>query len=230
MKALFMISMILGAFGIPPRLSAQQGEATVPPPAAEASVADVSRRLAGVEARIRMSSGSQTELHLERLRLLYFLSVADEDFIPPALHQIDMLEEGGAGAPDLPGVLEAFGAAIEVVRGKHAFWPMSKVSHVRDGLKVLDALLARSPDLAEARYLRLLSCYYLPFFFGRGDTVTEDLEALSDLLLVRPPLMSWDAYDAVVDFVITRGELGGQRRSALAAAQEMARPGGGEVP
>ena len=227
MKGLVMVSVFLGAFGIPSRVWAQgEGEAT-PPPAVEASVADVSRRLAGVEARIRMSSEPRTELHLERLRLLYFLSVADEGFIPVALEQIETLQKSGADIPHLLEVLEAFGAAIEVVRGKHAFWPMSKVAHVRDGLEILDGLLARSPDLAEARYLRLLSCYYLPFFFGRGDTVKEDLEALSYLLLARPPLMSWDAYDAVVDFVMTSGELGGQRRSELAAAQEMARPGGG---
>ncbi|NNF26772.1 MAG: hypothetical protein HKN73_06115 [Gemmatimonadetes bacterium] len=181
-------------------------------------MAEVSRLLAGVDARLRMGEDHDGALGLERLRLLYFLTVADEAFIPVAVQQIDALE--GTDAPDsvVAPVLEAFRGALEVVRGKHAFWPHDKVGHVRNGLARLDQVVEIRPRLVEARYLRLLSSFYLPFFFRRGDTVDADMDSLADLLLERPPRMSAEAYRAVTDFVLDHGKLDPDRKARLSAA------------
>lgn len=188
------------------------------PPQDGTSVAEVSRLLAGVDARLRMGQDHDGALSLERLRLLYFMTVADEAFIPVAVEQIDAMERTHAPDSAVAPVLEAFRGAIEVVRGKHAFWPHDKVGHVRGGLARLDRVVETRPRLVEARYLRLLSSFYLPFFFGRGDTVDADMDALADLLLERPPRMSTEAYRAVTDFVLDHGELEPDRKARLSAA------------
>ena len=215
-----MLVAVFVAISLP--RSAESQESPPPPQENGTSVAEVSRLLAGVEARLRMGADEGGGLALERLRLLYFLSVADEGFIPIAGEQIEALGGQGSDDPDLTFVLQAFGAALEVVRGKHAFWPHHKVGHVRTGLSRLDAVIEDRPQLVEARYLRLLSAFYLPFFFGRGDTVEADMAALADLLLERPPRMSAEAYRAVTDFVIDHGELDADQRTRLAEASGQA--------
>jgi hypothetical protein len=182
--------------------------------------------LAGVDARLRMGADEDGALVLERLRLLYFLSVADEAFLPVAVEQIEDMEgrwvEDADGArsdgSEVVDILEAFRGALEVVHGKHAFWPHQKVAHVRTGLADLDRVVQARPDLVEARYLRLLSAFYLPFFFGRGDSVESDMDALATLLVERPRRMSDAAYRAIIDFVVDHGELDEERRDRLLAA------------
>jgi hypothetical protein len=53
---------------------------------------------------------------------------------------------------------------------------------LNEGLPLLDELVIRHPSKVEIRYLRLLSCYFLPRFLGRGDTVQEDARTLAVLL------------------------------------------------
>nr|HOX53239.1 hypothetical protein [Fibrobacteria bacterium] len=68
------------------------------------------------------------------------------------------------------------------VAAKHALWPPRKLEHLERAAPLLDSAVARSPNHPEIRYLRLMSCYYLPFFFGRKASVEEDFRALARLL------------------------------------------------
>lgn len=142
---------------------------------------------------------------------MYVLSVSEEKLIDQALDEVVSLRES-ADSPEDPvvAVAEAYAGAFKVVRGKHAFWPRGKWNHVQDGLDVLDALVELHPDEPEVRYLRLVSCYYLPFFFRRGGTVDTDLRDLLELLPRGPGVLSAHAYPLVVDFVV---EASGERFS-----------------
>lgn len=217
-----MLGVSLALAFTPRPASSQSSDSPDPPQEDATSVAEVSRLLASVDARLRMEEDRDGRLGLERLRLLYFLSVAEEEFVAVALDQADALDARADLDTEIASVLEAFRGALEVVRGKHAFWPHHKVGHVRTGLGRLDRVLEGRPHLVEARYLRLLSAFYLPFFFGRGDTVDADLDVLAELLLERPPHMSTEAYRAVADFVLDHGELDEAQKVGLSAA--VARP------
>lgn len=211
-----MLGLALVAFW-PPIPGRAQQEPILLPQSEETAVLEVSRRLARVDARLRAETErvGTRELRLERLRLLYFLSVAEERYMVLAEGEIAWLREAGAPEP----VLRAFAGALEVVRGKHAFWPHDKVGHVRGGLAVLDEAIRRAPESRDVRYLRLLSCFYLPFFFGRGDTVDEDLGALAGLLTRGPGSLSPGSYVAVADFVLLHAELTDGERDALRASR-----------
>lgn len=210
-----MTGLLLGALWIPVPGRAQSVSGDVPQ-SEEDAVLEASRRLSRVDARLRLPIDEPTRrsLRLERLRLLYFLSVAEEGYLDLAELEIEALRESRAPA----AALLAFEGALEVVRGKHAFWPHDKIGHVRDGLAVLDRAVVAAPQSRDARYLRLLSCFYLPFFFGRGDTVEEDLAALARLLTRGPGTLSPASYAAVGDFVLRHARLSPPVREALAMA------------
>jgi hypothetical protein len=87
-----------------------------------------------------------------------------------------------AAGSTLAATLTAYEGALATLRAKHALWPPRKLQHLRAGLAVLDATIEAHPEHAEARYLRLMSCYYLPSILGRGGSVQEDFAALARLL------------------------------------------------
>ena len=115
---------------------------------------------------------------LAELRALYIEAGDRREAIDDAQALIDRLQPEVKAEP----VVEAFGGAFEVVRAKYSFWPFSKLKHVRHGLPVLDRLVEDHPDDVEIRFLRLVSCYYLPGIMGRKGTVRADLSELCDLL------------------------------------------------
>lgn len=195
--------------------AAQETPPSAPPEAPETQL-DMSRRLSLVEAQIRAAGGQPVApLRLERVRLLFSLSVAQEAYIEIARDEIARLEQSH---DSLFAVLEAHRGALDVVEGKHAFWPHSKVSHVRRGLHRLDALVAQHPNEPEIRFLRLVGCYFLPFFFGRGDTAQEDIRALAQLLPETQGTFSEAAFQATVDFLLDYGDLPSDQEKVLLEA------------
>lgn len=158
---------------------------------------------------------------LSQLRVLFMESVEQEGAIDRA---VALLAEQPAPRPP---IIEAYDALFEIMRANHAFWPGKKMQHLNAGLPTLDRLTERHPDHAEIRYLRLMSCYYLPRMLGRGWSVEEDFRALARLLPDAsrdfPPAM----YRGMVDFVsawehLTEAERLGLQRAL--AQQESGRP------
>lgn len=168
------------------------------------------------------SAGAQAPLPgartgLEQVRHLYYEAIQSERAIPRGLAEVERqrthTRDAGARA-----TLTAYVGAFTLLRAKHGAWPPDRLRHTRRGLATLDSLIAAHPDHAEARYLRLMSCYYLPRILGRGWSVREDFASLSRLLPgVRgdyPP----DLYQAIVRFVLENGHPSPEQRAALEAS------------
>lgn len=120
---------------------------------------------------------------LQRLRIVYFLGLEEELYLDRLDRETDRFRELHPDRGEVvEATLQAYEAAAEVLRAKHAFWPGSKTGHLRTGLAALDGLVEANPVHPEVRYLRLVSTAYLPFFFGRGDGAREDARVLARLL------------------------------------------------
>ena len=121
---------------------------------------------------------------IQRLRTLYLLAIEDEERIAEA-DRFRLAFGREAVVPDSEGgaaVVEAYGGALEVLRAKHAFWPNTRMRHLRAGLSELDAAVERHPRAVEIRYLRLVSTAFLPGILGRSGTAREDLAVVAHLL------------------------------------------------
>lgn len=135
-------------------------------------------QLARIEKRIAADTGD-ARARMDRLRALYFLSVSEASLLPEAERSLAWLVERSRIGADLR---DAYKGAFEVVRAKHDLWPPAKLDALKRARPLLDGAVARSPDQVEIRFLRLMSCYYLPFFFGRSWSVEEDFGRLAKLL------------------------------------------------
>jgi hypothetical protein len=154
---------------------------------------------------------------VQGVRQLYGQALTSERGIPRGLAEVERLR-AGTRDPYALATLTAYTGAFTVLRAKHGIWPPDRLRHTRNGLAVLDSVIAAHPRHAEARYLRLMSCYYLPGIFGRGWSVRDDFAALARLLpSVRgdyPP----DLYQAIVRFVMEHGHPSPEQRAALQAS------------
>ncbi len=194
------------------------------PPKAPASGDPMFRQgqahLTELERRIARDTGN-AQLRHERLRNLYFLSVADKKWLGQAGQSLSWLERRDAIGSDLR---DAYKGAFDVVRAKHALWPPAKLDFLKRAEPLLDSAAARSPDDVEVRYLRLMSCYYLPFFFGRSWSVKSDFDALARLLPTATGSLPPGLLATVTKFVLDKhGSLTPAQRTRLQATHEASR-------
>ena len=154
-------------------------------------------------AAVSRSAAQDYVREIQEVRNLYLASAEDASLIDSAFSVLD-----GMSAEMRKSVMaRAYSGALVVMRAKHAFWPGRKLKHVRRGLRVLDELVLEYPRHAEVRYLRLISCYYLPGLFKRGASVADDFRVLSEVVVDLSNVLEPDLYADLIVFLIEKGEL-----------------------
>jgi hypothetical protein len=154
---------------------------------------------------------------LDQVRHLYYEAVQSERSIARGVAEVER-QRGGTRDPTVRATLTAYAGAFILLRAKHGVWPPDRLRYTRQGLQVLDSLIAEHPAHAEARYLRLMSCYYLPRILGRGWSVRDDFAALARLLPGIRAQYPPDLYRAIVQFVLQNGSPTREQRAALEAS------------
>ena len=165
-----------------------------------------------------LASGGPPPDPLTQLRDEYAAAVDDPEAIERGLAEVAALRRSQArGAAPTMATVTAYEGALITLRAKHAAWPPTKLRHLRAGLAILDGVVAHYPHHAEARWLRLMSCYSLPGMLGRKRSVSEDFSALAALLPDARAGLPPDEYLPMVSFVIERGSLSPVERARLEA-------------
>ena len=141
-----------------------------------------------------------THTYTLQVRDLYLAGVEKEEAIEQGLELIE-------ASPEKTNLLHAYRAALIVLKAKHAFWPQKKMKFLNEGIPELNELVELYPDHIEIRYLRLLSCYYLPRFLGMSSSVREDAQLLTTLLPDARKNYPPELYQSMVRFVKENREL-----------------------
>lgn len=115
------------------------------------------------------------EVTLDDIRVMYIDAIYER---VPVRDVLDAIERTRATSTEGLDLLAVYRGAATVLRARDAVWPGSKLKYTRRGLAALDDAVALHPDNVELRFLRLISCYRLPGFLGRGWSVDEDMEIL----------------------------------------------------
>jgi hypothetical protein len=159
---------------------------------------------------------------MERLRSLYVAAVEEEAAIDRGLAEVAALRArpGTASGSDDAATLAAYEGALVTLRAKHATWPPARLRYLRRGFAVLDSVVAAHPDHAEARYLRLMSGYYLPGILGRGGAVREDFAAVARLLPAVRSRYPDEVYREIAGFLLENGPLPAADRRELERSLE----------
>lgn len=164
------------------------------------------KELGLAEARINRHPDSLAP-HLDRLRILFVLGVKEEKYLALGTEEIEILKRKFGKDAKGQNLLLGYAGAIQTVQAKHGFNLKRKWKNLESGLPILDTAVARDPEQAEIRYLRLVNNYYLPFFLGRKSLVKEDFFALARLLPVSSDQFPAKWFLNVAGFVAEKGKL-----------------------
>ena len=141
---------------------------------------------------------------LRNARKQFYAAIEDKKQIEPAIKRFERIEQV---EPKYAGRTQVYIGALFALRGKHTFFPHTKLKWARRGLAMMDSGLKKSPNDIEALFIHGTTCYYLPFFFRRGDDAQRDFRKIVKL-------MPWqiDAYDPklitnVVAFLLENAKL-----------------------
>ncbi len=72
-------------------------------------------------------------------------------------------------------VVDAYLGSLDLLESARTFAVWRKHTLAADGLEKLDAAVNRAPDNLEARFVRALTTWHLPFFFHRKEQAEQDL-------------------------------------------------------
>ena len=123
------------------------------------------------------ASDESAEETLEVARKQFYAAVEDKKQIEPT---IKLFERIGRIAPKYAGRVQVYIGALVSLRAKHAFFPYTKLKWAKRGLAIMDRGLKKAPNDIEALFIHGTTCYYLPFFFKRGDEAQRDFRKLSN--------------------------------------------------
>lgn len=111
-------------------------------------------------------------------RKLFYASVDDKQNIEPAIEIFNRLME----SDKYKGRAQVYIGALTALRGKHSLLPHSKWKWANKGLDIMDKGLSMAPDDAEALFIHSSTCFFLPFFFNRGDEAQQNFKHILEVL------------------------------------------------
>ena len=149
---------------------------------------------------------------LRNARKQFYAAIEDKKLVEPTIKLFGRIEQL---APKYAGRTQVYIGALIALKGKHAFFPHTKLKWAKQGLAMMDNGLKKSPNDIEALFIHGTTCYYLPFFFRRGDDAQRDFRKIIKLM---PQHI--DTYDPklitnVVAFLLENAKLTDEEKTYL---------------
>lgn len=128
---------------------------------------------------IFLTAKSYESEKLTKARNYFYEAVNDEKKLKEA---IGLFKEIIKEKPELKGLAITYIGSLEMLKGKHAFWPTTKLKHVDSGLEIMDNGIKQDPDNIESLFIYGSTCHYLPFFLGKSSLADSKLRKIVDII------------------------------------------------
>ncbi len=171
---------------------------------------------AGAYARAEAPGDASEQQALEQARLLFYASVEDKHQIEPAIAAFEALIRM---QPGREGRARTYLGALAALKGKHSRSPYDKWRWANRGLRMMDAGVAMDPEDIEALFIHSSTCYFLPFFFHRGDDAQAKFRTLVRLLPDKYAQVDRPLLANVIRFIVERARLEPAEQSAIEQLQ-----------
>ena len=160
----------------------------------------------------RAIASGPVEETLKSARKQFYAAIEDKKQIEPT---IKLFERIAQVKPSYTGRTQVYIGALVALKGKHAFFPHTKLKWAKRGLAIMDNGLKKNPTDLEALFIHGTTCYYLPFFFRRSDDAQRDFKEI----IKRMPL-EVHTYDPnltihIVAFLLENAELASNKKTYL---------------
>lgn len=153
---------------------------------------------------IGIAAKESVEVLLKRAREKFYVAVEDKKHIEPAMK---LFEQIAREEPKYAGRAEVYMGALVALKGKHAFFPHTKLKWAKRGLAIMDDGLKKTPADIEALFIHGMVCYHLPFFFQRGDDAQRDFKEIIKQMPSQMHLYDSELVDNIITFLLEKAKL-----------------------
>ncbi len=158
---------------------------------------------------------------LKKGREQFYAAVKDEKQIEPT---IKLFERIAFLEPKHSGTSQVYIGALVALKGKHAFFPHTKLKWVKRGLSIMDSGLKKNPNNIEALFIHGMTCYYLPFFFRRSDDAQRNFKEIIKQMPLERHAYSPKLIRNVVAFLLEHAKLTTKEKIYLQSVKSKLRP------
>ncbi|HET6675502.1 MAG TPA: hypothetical protein VFG71_09195 [Nitrospiraceae bacterium] len=114
---------------------------------------------------------------VDRARRLYYEGIAGNK---EALAESDRLFTALHRTTPVSSLVRAYYGSHRLLAAAKAWAPWEKYALSKEGLTELDAAVTNASHETEVRFVRAMTTYHLPFFFGRREQSAEDFALLAE--------------------------------------------------
>lgn len=165
-----------------------------------------------------VSAKDLSESKLKNIRYYFYAGIDKEEYLDSLDSFISQIIKD-KNSPDY-ALLVAYRGAGKSVRAVHTFWPISKLSYVKDGLIDLDYAVQKDPKNIEVRFLRFSVLDNLPGFLGYSADANTDAKELYKIL-VSSLRKKDELLSDVIDYLINSNRLSKSENAKLKTMYEL---------
>ncbi len=152
---------------------------------------------------------------LETIRLNYYASVENEDFVEQTERLIE--KNFSTDKNKYPNLILAYVAAFESVKSKHAFWPFTKLEYFNNSMEIFKTVINADPHNLEIRFLRYAILEHVPSFLGYSKERNEDAQVIfKELLKNDYSSIKPDIQKGIAEFLLRNKRLNVEQENKLA--------------
>ncbi len=167
------------------------------------------------------TSEKSVEEMLEVARKQFYAAIKDEKRIEPTIALLKRIRQM---EPKYTGRTQVYIGSLIALRGKHAFLPHTKLKWAQRGLAIMDSGLQKSSNDIEALFIHGTTCYYLPFFFRRGDDAQRDFREIIKLMPQQIDTYNPKLMTQVVAFLLENAKLTDDEKVYLQTLKDRLQP------
>ena len=167
------------------------------------------------------TSEKSVEEVLEVARKQFYAAIKDEKRIEPTIALLKRIRQM---EPKYTGRTQVYIGSLIALRGKHAFLPHTKLKWAQRGLAIMDSGLQKSPNDIEALFIHGTTCYYLPFFFRRGDDAQRDFREIIKLMPQQMDTYNPELMKHIVAFLLEHAKLTDDEKIYLQTLKDRLQP------
>ena len=141
---------------------------------------------------------------LKSARKQFYAAIEDKKHIEPA---IKLFEQIAREEPKYAGRAKVYRGALVTLKGKHAFFPYTKLKWTKRGLAIMDDGLKKASVDIEALFIHGAVCYHLPFFFQRGDDAQRDFKKIIKQMPSQIHTYHSELVENIITFLLEKAKL-----------------------
>jgi len=158
------------------------------------------------------AANEPVEETLKRARKQFYAAIEDKKQIEPT---IKLFERIAQVKPSYTGRTQVYIGVLVALKGKHAFFPHTKLKWTNRGLAIMDNGLEKSPNDIEALFIHGTTCYHLPFFFKRSDDAQRAFKEIIKRLPLERHAYNQQLIAHVVEFLLEKAKLTSDEKTYL---------------